>query len=181
VSDLAPPSAFFLQHRESLRTAAAGRPVLDLACGRGRHTLAVAECGARAVGADRDPSALASLASAVAERGLRAEVIRADLERDPEIPLVDGSCGGILVFRFLFRPLAPRIERLLAPGGILLYETFTERQRELGGGPRRAAFLLAEAELPGLFPGLEILDSWEGVTDGESPTALARLVARRRP
>ncbi len=92
---------------------------------------------------------------------------------------MEGSCGAILVFRFLFRPLAPEIETLLRPGGLLLYETFTVHQRELPGGPRNAAFLLADDELPALFPGLEILDYWQGVTDDPNPTALARLAARR--
>lgn len=179
MTDLAPPSPFFVQHLEELRDAAAGRAVLDLACGRGRHALAAAAFGVWAIGVDRDAASLAALADAAAHRGLRVEATRSDLERDKEIPFVDGSCGGILVFRFLFRPLAPRIEALLAPGGLLLYETFTEHQRELPGGPRRDAFLLAEAELPGLFPGLEIVDYWEGATAGANPAALARLAARR--
>jgi SAM-dependent methyltransferase len=168
-----------LAHRESVCAAARGGPVLDLACGRGRHTLVAADWGAHAIGADRDPAALADLEEAARARGLRADAVRTDIERPGEIPFADESCGAILVFRFLFRPLAPTIESLLRPGGLLLYETFTERQRELTGGPRRAAFLLAAGELPALFPGLEVIESWEGVTDGPHPAALARLAARR--
>jgi len=179
LTDLAAPSSFFVKHLEDLRAAAAGRPVLDLACGRGRHTLAAAEAGLRSVGADRNAAALAELAQAARRRRLPAECVRSDLEAESGIPFDAGSCGGILVFRFLFRPLAPRIEELLAPGGLLLYETFTQRQRELSGGPRRAAFLLAPAELPTLFPRLEVIDYWEGVTAGPNPAALARLAARR--
>jgi hypothetical protein len=113
------------------------------------------------------------------ERGLRVDAIRTDLERPTEIPFADSTCGAILVFRFLFRPLADRIETLLAPGGLLLYETFTVHQRALGGGPRRDAFLLEDGELPALFPRLVVLDSWQGVTDGPNPAAVARLAARR--
>ncbi len=83
------------------------------------------------------------------------------------------------MFRFLYRPLAQQIEKTLRPGGLLLYETFTHRQREFARGPSNPAFLLAEGELPTLFPGLEVLDHWEGVTPGDSPTALARLAAQR--
>ena len=80
-----------------------------------------------------------------------------------------GSCGAILVFRFLFRPLAPAISAALAPGGLLLYETFTVAQRALGSGPRRAEFLLEPGELRALFSDLEPLEHWEGRSDGPPP------------
>jgi SAM-dependent methyltransferase len=181
LSEPAPPSTLFLENLERLRSAAAARPVLDLACGRGRHALAVAEAGLRSCAVDRDRESVRLLTEAAAARGERVECIRADLEADPNPPFQNGSCGGILVFRFLFRPLAPRIETLLAPGGLLLYETFTVAQREFVGGPRRAAFLLEPGELRDLFPGLETIAYWEGVTAGPRPAALARLVARRAP
>jgi len=180
VTELAPPSPFFVAQRARLRSAAERGPVVDLACGRGRHCIAAAENGAHAIGVDRDPELLTELCALGRRRGLRVDAVRADLENQPEIPLKPGCCAAILVFRFLFRPLAPRIEQALLPGGLLLYETFTARQRELGSGPRNPAFLLAEGELPELFPGLEVLAFWEGVTDGASPAALARLAARKR-
>ena len=84
------------------------------------------------------------------------------------------------MFRFLHRPLAPEICNALAPGGLLLYETFTVHQRELGSGPRNSAFLLETGELRRLFRDLEPLDYFEGETEGVRPEALARLLARRR-
>ena len=89
------------------------------------------------------------------------------------------SCGAILVFRFLFRPLATAIVEALAPGGLLLYETFTVAQRALGTGPRRADFLLEPGELAALFSGLEPIEYAEGRSDGDPPECLARLAARR--
>jgi hypothetical protein len=86
----------------------------------------------------------------------------------------------ILVFRFLFRGLAPALAEALAPGGLLLYETFTAAQRALGRGPRRADFLLEPGELPRLFPMLDVIEHWEGQTEGPEPECLARLTARRR-
>jgi SAM-dependent methyltransferase len=180
MTGMPPPSPFFVQQTARLSDAARRGPVLDLACGRGRHCIAVAELGAHAIGVDRNPAYLAELRTAACERELRIDAIRANLEDPPEIPLALGCCGAILVFRFLFRPLAPRIEEALRPGGLLLYETFTSHQRELGTGPRNPAFLLAEGELPDLFPGLDVLAYWEGVTEGASPAAVARLAARKR-
>ena len=91
-----------------------------------------------------------------------------------------GTCAAILVFRFLHRPLAPAIEAALAPGGLLLYETFTREQRTLGYGPTREAFLLAPAELPTLFPNLVPEHTWEGIEPSDPrPEAVARLTAHK--
>jgi SAM-dependent methyltransferase len=176
---IGPPSPYLLSELPRLREAAALGPVLDLACGRGRNALAVAEAGLRVAGIDRDAMALAALRAAARERGAAVPAVRADLEAGLGIPVRPASCGGILVFRFLFRPLAPAIEAALAPGGILLYETFTVDQRSLGHGPGNPAFLLEPGELPALFAGLELLHFSEGICDGPRREALARLTARR--
>ena len=87
----------------------------------------------------------------------------------------------MLVFRYLYRPRASWIESLLRPGGLLLYETFTIHQRDLGQEPSNEAFLLREGELREAFGALRVLSYWEGLTEGPRPDAMARLVARKRP
>jgi hypothetical protein len=62
---------------------------------------------------------------------------------------------------------------------VLLYETFTIHQRDLGQGPKNPPFLLAPDELPRLFSTLQLIAYEEIVTEGPRPAALARLVARR--
>jgi SAM-dependent methyltransferase len=176
---MAPPSSFFVEQTARLSSAAERGPVVDLACGRGRHCIAAAEGGAYAIGVDRNATFLAELRATARERGLRVDAVRADLEHQSELALKPECCAAILVFRFLFRPLAPRIEEALQPGGLLLFETFTVHQAEFATGPRNPAFLLAEGELPELFPSLEVLAFWEGVTNGSSPAAVARLAARK--
>jgi len=173
------PSPHLLAHLARLREAAARGPVVDLACGRGRNALAAAAAGVRVLGIDRDAEALDALAVAAREQGLPVQPLRADLETPHGIPVRPRSCGAILVFRFLFRPLAPAIAEALAPGGLLLYETFTIEQRSLPQGPRNPAFLLERGELARLFPRLEALDAWEGVRAGPEPEAVASLCARR--
>jgi SAM-dependent methyltransferase len=152
--------------------------VADLACGSGRNARPVWERGAALLALDRSREKLAVLRAAA--RGRRVHPLLADLESAPRIPLATGSCGAVLVFRFLFRPLVPEILRVLRSGGLLLYETFTIAQRELGWGPRHPDFLLRSGELPALFPDVERLTSWEGVTQDPRPEAVARLAARRR-
>ena len=125
---------------------------------------------------DRNPERLAGLKARVSREALPVLPLRWDLETPLGVPLRRGRCGAILVFRFLYRPLAPMLADLLAPGGILLYETFTTGQLELGGGPRNPSFLLEPGELPELFPSLEIVSFQEGHNEN---AVTARLLARQ--
>jgi SAM-dependent methyltransferase len=184
VADAAPipaPSSFFLEHVERLRDAGRLGAVVDLACGRGRHAIPAARAGLPIVGVDRSRPFLTALRTRAGALGEEVPCILADLEKAPALPLGPATCGAILVFRFLFRPLAPRIVEALAPGGILLYETFTLAQRERPYGPSNPDFLLAPGELPALFPTLEAIAHDERETGGPRPDAVARLLARKPP
>jgi SAM-dependent methyltransferase len=179
VEPLDPPSDFLTQQRARVCEAAGRGAVVDLACGRGRNALHVAGWGLRVMGIDRNPGFLTELRQRASDAERDVAAVRADLEGAGGLPLAPASCGVLLVFRYLHRPLAPQLADALAPGGLLLYETFTRHQRELGHGPRNPAFLLAEEELPRLFAPLEILEHGEGLRGAPRPSALAWLAARR--
>ena len=164
---------------ERLRAAAAPGPVLDLACGSGRNALFLGGAGFRVVGLDRDRERLAALASTAHARALRVAAVHADLEAGHGIPLASASCGAVLVFRYLHRPLAREIERVLHRGGLLLYETFTIHQRDVAQHPSSPAFLLEPGELLRLFAGLEVLRAEEALVRAPTREAVARLVARK--
>ena len=53
----------------------------------------------------------------------------------------------VIVSRYLQRDLFPALGRSLVPGGVILYETFTEAQRAFGSGPTSPDHLLAAGEL----------------------------------
>lgn len=171
-----PPAPLFVERLPELRASARLGPLLDLACGPGRHALAAGRARLATVALDRNADFLARLARSARRDALPVSCLRFDLEAGLAPPLRDAACGAVIVFRYLHRPLAPFVARLLAPGGVLLYETFTREQRSLGTGPRNPAFLLEPGELPRLFPGLETIAYDEGLRDG---SALARLVARK--
>jgi hypothetical protein len=142
--------------------------------------VAAAERGVPALGIDRNPDFLAELCATARARRLPVAAVRADLETGCGLPLAPASCAALLVFRYLHRPLVSHLVTTLQPGGLLLYETFTIHQRDLGYSPKNNDFLLQPEELPELFAALEVIDSWEGRTQDDPPAAVARLAARRR-
>lgn len=174
-----PPSAFFREHESELVASADIGPVLDLACGRGRHAVAAAALGLRVIAVDRNREALDLLRAFTPGKPGQIEPLQTDLESQPFPPFPSSRFGAVLVFRYLHRPLSTWIEDLIAEGGLLLYETFTRDQRELGWGPSRDEFLLAPGELPTLFPNLEVETYEEGPSKDDRAPRTARLAARR--
>jgi SAM-dependent methyltransferase len=156
--DLAPPSPWLVENADLLPRA--GR-VLDVACGRGRHALWLAEAGFDVTAIDRSIEAIDHLRAIARRRGVSITLDVVDLETDPPPSLGAGAYDAILGFNYLHRPLMPVLKDALAPGGIIIYETFTKKQAERGH-PRNPAFLLDHGELPHLLAPLTIVRSREG-------------------
>jgi SAM-dependent methyltransferase len=165
------PSSWLVQHAGLLPRE--GR-ALDVASGRGRHALWLAEHGLTTLAVDRDPEAIRELIEAARERRLplRAEV--RDLEGEAN-PFHGAVFDVIVVVHYLHRPLFPALIEALAPGGLLVYETFT-RAQAARGKPTNPDFLLKPGELLELVGPLEILANREGDFDGRM---IASVIARR--
>jgi SAM-dependent methyltransferase len=146
---------------------------LDLAMGRGRHALPLAQQGFRAFGVDL---ALEVVQAAVKLAAARQLVIRAWCADLTSYPLPRDAFELVVVTRYLQRDLFGSIGDTVAAGGFLIYETFTVMQRALGTGPRSGDHLLEPDELRGSFDGFEVLFYEETL----EPEAVARLVARKR-
>jgi tellurite methyltransferase len=100
-----------------------------------------------------------------------------DLERKGINPLPEELCGGILVFRYLHRPLIASMKKALKKGGILVYETFTVEQPKFGK-PHNPDFLLKPGELHKWFEDWTIIHSFEGIKDNPK-RAVAQIVCRK--
>ena len=133
--DVAAPSDWVVRWTPLL---APGAHVLDVACGHGRHVHWLAAAGHRITAIDRDPALLAPLA------GL-ATTVAADLEAGPW-PLPGQAFDAVIVTNYLWRALFPALKAAVAPGGLLIYETFAQAHAALGR-PRRPEFLLRPGEL----------------------------------
>ena len=137
--------------------AAANARVLDIACGSGRHMKWFAERGHPTTGIDRS-------AEAVAAAGQFGLAIQADIENGPWPLMCDAQAQAfdvVVVTNYLWRPLFPTVLQSLAPGGLLLYETF-EIGNESVGKPSRPDFLLQPGELLTLCQGLQIVAFEDG-------------------
>lgn len=129
------PSSWITRWAHLLPT---GARVLDVACGAGRHTQWLAGQGHRLTALDRNADALVGLASL-------ARVVCADIENGPW-PLAGERFEAVVVTNYLWRPLWPALLDSLAPGGVLLYETFAHGNASVGK-PSRPDFLLQPGEL----------------------------------
>ncbi len=148
-----------------------GGPALDLACGRGRHALLLASAGYEVTALDRDGTALDELRRVAARLELELATEQMDLENGV-VDLGRARFALILVVSYLHRPLFPALVRALRPGGLLLYETFTQAQARRGQ-PTNPDFLLRAGELPGLCAPLRIVRAREGEFDGRAVSAVA--------
>jgi SAM-dependent methyltransferase len=173
------PSPFLL---EALRYVPPGR-ALVLACGAGRNALALAEAGFEVWAVDISDAAIGMARDAAERRGLDLHFRVADLD---EMGLDDPSLGGgqfdlITAFRFMNRPLWPRIVEALAPGGWLVMEMHLQADHDVAGpppGPMR----VEPGELEQAFGDLQIvwyLETVEASDRSERVSAFARLVATK--
>jgi tellurite methyltransferase len=162
---------------------------LDLACGTGRHTLLLAGRGQSVTAVDWSGTGLDILENRARKAKLRVSradtatlahsgtrgirLVQANLE---DLQLPDAAFSLVLCLQYLQRSLFTQMARALEPGGMLLFETFTQAQLNDSGGPRNPAYLLEPGELRTSFPELHVLfyrelDAGQGI---------ASLVAERR-
>ena len=130
-----------------------GGTALDVACGSGRHVRWLAARGLKVTGVDRNAEAVAPLRAV-------AEIVVADIEGGPW-PLPGRRFDAVVVTNYLWRPLWPELRAALAPGGVLLYETFAHGQ-QLIGKPQRPEFLLQPGELLQACAGLRVVAFEDG-------------------
>ena len=148
-----------------------GAPVVDVACGTGRHLRWFQALGHPVTGIDRDPPAVQAAA-------LVGEAIEADIENGPW-PLAGRPFGGVVVTNYLWRPLLSAIVQCVAPGGALLYETFASGN-ETVGRPARPDFLLQPGELLSACAGLRVVAYEDGFLD-DPARFVQRIAAVRAP
>lgn len=127
--------------------------------------------GCDVTGVDRSPLAVAA-ASAY------GTCLQADIE-NAAWPLLDGThprqFDVVAVTNYLWRPLLPTLMASLAPGGLLLYETFAAGN-ETVGKPSRPDFLLQPGELLRVCAKLQVV-AYEAGFLANPPRFVQRIAA----
>ena len=158
----ASPEARFL---EALERVPKRGLAIDLACGRGRHSLELARQGFRVLALDISDIALADLASNPGAATI--DTRRVDLTADEFTP--PEPAKWISCVDYLQRSLWPQLSEWLAPGGHVWLANWTT---ERSGNHPSDRFCLNPGELAGGLPGLTTV--WAPESKGR-----AGLLARR--
>ena len=162
------PSAWVVRWTAEL---GGGVSVLDVACGAGRHTRLLAAHGCTVTAVDRDRAAheLASESN--------VDFIQADLE-SAAWPFADRQFDAIIVTNYLHRPLFPALKSALAPGGLLIYETFAAGNGAFGR-PTNPDYLLRPRELLEVFGSdMRVLAFEDGFVAQPKPAMVQRIAVR---
>jgi SAM-dependent methyltransferase len=110
---------------------APGRRILDIACGGGRHSLAMARQGAMVTGIDLGPAAITMARRRARRAGVHAEFIQGDVRH-----LAYEATFGAVTFLFGCFTEMPReqaqlclqrIQRSLRPGGLFVLDVYAPR------------------------------------------------------
>ena len=156
-----------------LKLIPAGGPVLDLACGPGRHARLLAGLGYRVEAVDSDDALLQYL------RGVDGVTVRlADLESGPW-PYPGRQFAGIIVCNYLHRPLFPRLLEALGQDGVLIYETFAVGNERFGK-PSNPEYLLKHGELLEVVRGYLRVIAYEDVFVLQPRPAMVQRICARR-
>ena len=103
----------------------------------------------------------------------------ADIEAGPW-PYEGQKFAGVVVVSYLHRPLLPRLLEALAPGGVLIYETFAAGNERFGR-PSNPEFLLKPGELLEAVRGRLIVIAYEELEVSEPRPAMVQRICAVNP
>lgn len=152
--DFLPPSPWVVRFSE---LSPKYSPVLDLACGTGRHTKFFLAKGHPVSAVDRNLNSITDIHHELLSK------VELDLETDTPWPLPTRYFGTVVVTNYLYRPILNQIMASVARPGLLIYETFA-KGNEKYGRPSNPKFLLEPGELLELVRGHLRVVAYEDVT-----------------
>jgi tellurite methyltransferase len=131
---------------------------LDIATGKGRNAIFLAERGFQVVGIDISAVGLDIARRAAQEKSLTIDWEETDLER---IEFPKGYYDLVVNINYLQRSLVPQIKTTLKPGGWVIFETYLTDQSMIGD-PINPDYLLLHNELLDFFRDFRVLYYREG-------------------
>ncbi len=168
--DIPQPDPLLVEHLEIFQP---GQRVVDLASGRGRHSLPLARRGCFVIPVDVSQVALDICYSTAESNDLVVHPIVADLQSYRFPP---DCLDALICFNYLNRALADNICSALKPGGHFVMKTFNENFL-LKNTRFNPNYVLAPGELTAMFDELEAL--WLNDDCSDRSVTKSSIVARR--
>jgi len=170
------PSAFLRAIVESEAWPLPRGTALDVACGKGRNAIYLAQHGFVVTALDISQVALAEGQQRARQQNLQIEWQQCDLETSER---VSGDFDLVINFNYLQRSLFRPIRRAVKRGGHVIFETYLIDQAEFGQ-PTNPDYLLQHNELLDCFRAFRVLSYREGrYDDGTTPAFRAGIFAQR--
>jgi SAM-dependent methyltransferase len=140
--------------------------VLDMGMGEGRNAVFMAQKGYKVTGVDLSSVAVKKSYLLAQEFGVKIKGVVASLK---EYKIAPESFDAIICFYWVDRSMIEKIKTWLRPGGILIYEAYTLKQREKNLTKRADGIdnYLREQELLKLFSGMRVLKYEEPLHEKE--------------
>lgn len=138
--------------------------VLDMGMGEGRNAVFLAQKGYKVTGIDISSVAVKKAYSLAQEFGVKIKGVVASLK---EYRIQPNSYDAIICFYFVDRSLVEKMKTWLRPGGIIIFEAYTSREKLNKKERVPDDFYLKEQELLKLFGNLRVLKYEEPLHEKE--------------
>ena len=139
--------------------------VLDMGMGEGRNAVFLAQKGYKVTGVDISSVAVKKAYLLAQEFGVKIKGVVASLE---DYKIAPNTFDAIICFYYVDRSLVEKMKSWLKPGGILIYEAYTIREKTKKKKEHLADNeYLKEQELLKLFPAMRVLKYEEPLHEKE--------------
>lgn len=139
--------------------------VLDMGMGEGRNAVFLAQKGYKVTGIDISSVAVKKSYLLAQEFGVKIKGVVASLK---DYKIAPNSFDAIVSFYYVDRSLLEKMKSWLKPGGILIYEAHTIREKSKQKTDELSdEFYLREQELLRMFPGMRVLKYEEPLHEKE--------------
>jgi len=139
--------------------------VLDMGMGEGRNAVFLAQKGYKVTGIDISSVAVKKSYLLAQEFGVKIKGVVASLS---DYKIAPGTFDAIVCFYYVDRSLVEKIKTWLRPGGILIYEAYTLREKtKKKSDSSDDSEYLREQELLKLFQGMRVLKYEEPLHEKE--------------